>query len=308
MKEKYKKLTRIFFLESAGKKTLNLTRVSIVGASTSLLFFTLSAILSRKEDHTFYVQSSDDRGPIVDQPIERSSTNREMQNLFASGSQKLEREQQRAENSKHKAGSIKYFAPQIVGSRSNGLKSIKSGAKLLGFLLTSIDTREPSIVRVVLPHGGTSDTGFEIEKNSIITGSYTYRGDGSKVSLLFSRLDAPDGDSQKISATALDASDYTTGIQGTVYSDDGVKVVSSLGLSMAASMTDVLTEREVLGNSAGPAESKPTMRNALLQGLSRVTEAEAGRVSEGINDTKDYVVVPKGKEIIIQLTEDLRHE
>lgn len=296
---------KAFFFEEGGseKKSLNIKRASIAGGGLVLLLAGLGAFFSPKEDHTFYNQVTQSKENAESDEAIPSNSASELDGLFNGGSKVLAEQRRMEAARKRGAVTIKYFATQVVGAPTKGPKAIKMGAKLLGFLLTSIDTREPSLVSVLLPRGGVSDSGVEIPKDSILIGSFGYSGEGNKVGLQFARLDTPDGDSIKISAVGLDAADYTAGVRGKVFSDNTVKLVSSLGLTMAASMTDVLTEREAL-SAFGYAEAKPTMKNALLQGLSSAAKKQAGRTSEEINSKQDYVVVPKGKEVIVQLTED----
>lgn len=228
-----------------------------------------------------------------------------MARLFSNGEKKLEQQKREdAERSKHRVV-IRYSATQVIGTETKGPKAIRTGAKLLGFLMNAIDSREPSLVRVLLPHGGAV-SGVEIEKGSILYGQFSYSGSSEKVQISFSRLDTPDGMSKKISAIAVDAADYTVGIRGEVYSGTGMKLAAGMGLTMFSGMADVLTEKESLGLSANGVQAKPTMKNALLQGLSRAAQDEAGRTQSEIASQKDYVVIPEGKEMIIQLTEDFQ--
>ncbi len=253
------------------------------------------------EDHTYYRQAvqvgqeEDAKSPSTDKPGV-------MAGLFNNGEKRLdEQRREDAERSKRRVV-IRYSATQVVGSEIKGPKAIRMGAKLLGFLLSAIDTREPSLVRVLLPHGGAA-SGVEIEKGSTLYGQFSSSGSSDKVQIAFSRLDTPDGLSKQISAVAVDARDYTVGVRGEVYSGAGVKLAAGMGLTMFSGMADVLTERESLGPMNG-AQAKPTMNNALLQGLSRAAQDEASRTQSEIASQRDYVVVPEGKEIIIQLTED----
>ncbi len=302
-KECWAKTKAYFLTESGGKKSLNPKRAGIAGGSLVLLLAALGAVLSPTEDKTFYTQSTSPPREGEDKETALDPTASEVQGIFNGGSKQLA-EVRRLEAAKRKnAVRIKYSAPQVIGVASKGPKAIRTGAKLLGFLLTAIDTREPSLVSVLIPRGGVSDSGVEIPKDSVLMGNFAYRGAGEKVQLSFARLDTPDGDSIKISATGLDVADYTAGVRGKVYSDNSVKLASSIGLTMAASMTDVLTEREAL-SAFGYAEAKPTMKNALLQGISGAAKEQAGRTAEEINSKQDYVVIPKGNEVIVQLTED----
>lgn len=148
--------------------------------------------------------------------------------------------------------------------------------------------------------------GVEIERGSVLSGQYSYPGAGEKIFLSFMRLDTPEGDPKKVQAQALDSGSYTTGITGEVFSDKGTKVAASLGLTMFSGMADVLTEKESLGFSQNGVQAKSTMKNALLQGLSRSAQEQTGRMASEIGSSKDYLVVPEGKEMIIELTEDFK--
>lgn|GEM_PF-5405779 len=297
-----------FVVKDGGKNLLILKRV---GISSGGLFMVVAGfatwISGGSEDRTFYnsqsgsLVSKDGASPTGSEAM----TAKEVQRLLNSGSQQLAEQKRRETLGRKRVASVKYYASQLVGQNSKAPKAIQTGARLLGFLITSIDTREPSLVSVVLPHGGVSDSGVEIPKGAVLMGSFSYRGGGNKVAISFSRMDTPDGDRVSIAAVGLDVADYTAGVRGEIHSDESLKVASSLGLSMAASMTDVLTERESLG-SFGSAEAKPTMSNALLQGVSNVAKEQSGRISDQINGTEDYVFIPKGKEVIVQLTEDYK--
>lgn len=255
------------------------------------------------EDHTYYRQAVE-INRNEDQVLDKNSPS-VMSRLFNSGEKRLEEQKREdAERKKHRVV-IRYSATQVIGSESKGPKAIRMGAKLLGFLLSAINTREPSLVRVLLPHGGNA-SGVEIEKGAILYGQFSYGGSNDKVQISFSRLDTPDGLSRRISAVAVDAGDYTAGVRGEVYSDAGVKFAAGMGLTMFSGMADVLTEKESLGFSMNSVQAKPTMKNALLQGLSRAAQEQASRTQSEIASQKDYVVIPEGKEMIVQLTEDFQ--
>ena len=174
---------------------------------------------------------------------------------------------------------------------------------MIGRLLRSVDTRAQAIVTVGLPQGGEA-SGINIDAGSTLIGTYSYSGNGGKVYLTFSRIDSPDGDSRRISAQALDASDYTSGVPGEEFTGNGVKVAASLGLTMFSGMTDTLTDRQSLGNGFNGVQAKPSMKNALLQGMSQASKDQADRTSSAIGQEKDYVIIPEGKEMIIELSED----
>lgn len=293
-----------YIMESGGKKSVATKRLF---TSLTILFFVGIigvAWLSPNENHTFYQRTN--------QSVNRTSASASKDQpalpnnpLFANGQKKMNEEKRaEAEKSKHHVA-IKYFAPQVLGQNSNEPRAIRTGSKLLGFLMNAIDTREPSMVRVLLPQGGES-SGVQIEAGSILSGQFSYGGSGDKIFITFHRLDSASGQLKKIVAQALDSRDFSVGVRGEVHSENSLKLASQIGLSMFAGMADVLTEKESLGSSQNGVQAKPTMKNGLLQGMSRAAQDQAGRASSEIQSMKDYVVLPEGKEMIIQLTEDFR--
>lgn len=296
-----------YFLQASGGKTiLVLKRAGLVLGGGLLMLAVFMAWSGPKDDKTFYLQTSqpqkDHKKTSDEIPGAVSSA---IASLFDVGKKKMVDEKKNAETKKQRKVAIKYFAPQIIGGKTNVAKSIRSGAKLVGFLLNAIDTRSSSAVRVRIAQGGEMG-GVEIEKGSVLTGQFSYSGSGDRIFVSFIRLDSPDGEPRKIQAQALDSGDYTAGVSGVVHSDGGAKTAASLGLTMAAGMADVLTEKESLGFSQNGVQAKSTMKNALLQGLSRSAQDQTGRMASQINSVKDYVIIPEGKEVIIELTEDFK--
>jgi hypothetical protein len=229
-----------------------------------------------------------------------------MAKLFAAGRQKVDGDKKKEADQKRKKVAIKYWAPQIVGDNENQKNTMRSGSKLIGVLKNPVDTRAQSLVRVLLPRGGESG-GIEIEPGSVLVGNYSYSGDGDRIFITFSRIDPPDrGEPRKISAAALDAGSFAPGIQGEEFTSGGEKVAASIGLNMFSGMADTLTERESLGNSFNGVQAKPSMKNALLQGLSKASQDQASRTASSIEQERSYVIIPEGKEMIIELLEDYK--
>lgn len=267
---------------------------------TAILAFFLN-YLTPREDHTVFRRTStrSDFHERQKEPIASSS----VANLFSWGLKAREVARKKAIEEKQRRTVIRYRAPQIIGENDGEPHVIRAGAKLIGFLANPIDTRAQSLVRVLLPHGGES-AGIEIEKNSVLIGRFSYSGDGDHVLISFSRLDSPDGKVKKVNAVALDAASFTAGIAGEEFTGSGTKLAASLGLTMFSGMADTLTDREALGNSFNGVQARPTMKNALLQGLSKASQDQASRTAGQIEQSRNYVIVPEGKEMIIELQED----
>lgn len=299
-------LNNFFLQASGGKTTLVLKRVAIVGGGSVLLLAVGLAWFGPAEDRTFYMQTAQSQNHDgKEQEATETSISGAVASLFSNSEKKKESEKRNAMEQRKKRVVINYYAPQLVGTSNKAPKSIRTGSKLVGFLLNAIDTRSPSPVRVRIAQGGEVN-GVEIEKGAVLTGQYSYAGSGDRVFLSFMRLDTPEGEPKRIHAQALDSGTYTAGISGEVQSDANFKTAASLGLTMFSGMADVLTEKESLGFSQNGVQAKSTMKNALLQGLSRSAQEQTGRMQNEINSSKDYVIVPEGKEMIIELTEDFK--
>lgn len=306
LKKSWSQFKEFFIEQSGGKKTVSIARVGVAASLFVMISAVAAAWLSPGEDFTFYTQSSTPlKGDGVDSQASSIPQAGVMAGFFANGQKKMASEKRaEAERNKHRVA-IKYFAPQVIGVGRKGPKAIQMGSKLVGFLMSPIDTRAQALVRVVLPQGGEA-SGIEIEKGSILIGRFSYSGSDDKVLISFSRLNTPDGDMKQIAAQALDAADYNVGIRGEAYTGNGIKIASRVGLTMLSGMADVLTEKESLGFSMNGVQAKPTMKNALLQGTSRAAQDEVNRTASDISSVEPYVLIPEGKEMIIELTEDFR--
>lgn len=305
---KLSSLGRVNFWEkSGGKAIVAIKRIAPYGVVFIFLVAVFLAWYSPKDDHTYYHQGT----PAAQKKPDQESTGRvavtpSVAALFGNGEKKRQADRQKEQDAKRKKVSIRYLAQQVLGVNPHGPKAIKAGAKLIGVLMSAIDTRAPSIVRIKIPQGGEAG-GVTIERGSVLIGRYSYPGSGERVYFTFSRIDSPDGDSKKIGATALNSGGYTPGISGEEFTGNGVKVAASLGLTMFSGMTDTLTERESLGYGFNTVQASPSMKNALLQGLSQASKDQASRTAASIGQEKNYVVIPEGQEMIVELSEDFQN-
>jgi len=208
---------------------------------------------------------------------------------------------------------IEYKAPQVISRKgADGFQpGLPVGTNLIGKLLTSVDTREPKhMYKVLLPYGGRDKNGGEIPKNSVLFGTIRYPGNGNKVFFQFSNALLPNGKEVQIKAQALSSRDYSPGLIGEYHSKGAERVAATLGLSMVSAMSDTLTEREALGQggigTVTQATPKATAKNALYQGLSKVSEMEAARQADRLAREPEYVTIDAGKEMIINLTATYR--
>ena len=202
---------------------------------------------------------------------------------------------------------IKYRAPQVIERQDSFTSKLPIGANLVGKLLTSIDTRESEqLYKVLLPYGGKGKHGG-IPKNTVLFGTVNYPNKGRKVFMQFSKALLPNGQEVELKAQALNAKDYSPGLEGKLHSGTTARVAATLGLTMVSAFTDTLTERQVL-SSEGQATPKATVKDAMYQGIAKASEAEAQRQAAELGNVQAYVTVPAEREIIVNLLETYRSE
>ena len=179
------------------------------------------------------------------------------------------------------------------------------GTNLKGRLLTSIDTRETKqLYKVLLPKGGRDKRGGFIPKDSLLFGHISYPGQGHKVFIQFSKILLPDGLEVPIMAQALNAKDLSPGLVGDFHGKAKQRVASTLGLTMLSAMTDTLTQKG--SHFYAKPTPKSTLKNAFYQGVSQASEMEAKRQADRLANQPEYVTLPAGTEMIVNLLETYR--
>ena len=186
------------------------------------------------------------------------------------------------------------------------LNPLPSGANFIGKLASSVDTREQGqVVKVTLPYGGRHPKGGSLPRNAILYGTSVPEGESEKVFIRFHKVIFPDGKECRIDAQALNSADYSPGIVGIKHSNTDLKMASSMGLTMVSAASDVLTQRsgfQALGGiPMGVDSPDATMKNAILQGVSQVSRQEAQKQAQDLGNVPDYVTVPEGADLIINL-------
>ncbi len=186
------------------------------------------------------------------------------------------------------------------------LTPLPSGTNFIGKILSPIDTREQGqVAKVSLPYGARHPKGGSLPRNAILYGASVPEGDSEKVFIRFHKVVSPDGKEYRIDAQALNSADYSPGIVGIKHSNTDLKMASSMGLTMISAASDVLTQRsgfQALGGiPMGVDSPDATMKNAVLQGVSQVSRQEAQKQAQDLGNVPDYVIVPEGSDLIINL-------
>ncbi len=183
---------------------------------------------------------------------------------------------------------------------------LPSGSNFIGKLLSSINTNEQGqVIKVTLPYGARHQRAGSIPKDTILHGTATPDGETEKVFIRFHKIIFPDGKEFRIDAQALNSADYSPGLLGIRHSNTDLKMASSIGLTMVSAASDVLTQRSGMGSIGGmvmgPDSPDATMKNAILQGVSQASRQEAQKQAQDLGNVPDYVTVPLGSDLIINL-------
>lgn len=301
-------LKRAFLVESDGKRTLNKKSVTFSLLAVVVLGFGISKVFSEPENSAILQHASKE---LINDDKFHEEIPKEHNHVMASGPIK---DASTVKNRPNKVirveptPAIKLMARQVI-TRDDFPRedsSLPTGSNFIGKLISTIDTRDAKqFIKVLLPYGGSFDGKKVLDKDTMILGTAQYMGNGEKVYLSFTKAILPNGQEMEINAQALDPSDYSSGIRGEYHGTAGVRIATTLGLSMVSGMTEVLTEKKVHGES-GAITPKSTMKNALYHGVSKVSEMEATRQASELGQEKAYVTVEAGTDLIISLTAPLR--
>lgn len=198
---------------------------------------------------------------------------------------------------------IRYKAKQVITRDNNQeQKELSLGVNVIARLLSSIDSRNLGPVKAILSLGVKNNQSEEIlPSGTILFGEPSYFQGSKKVQISFSSGALPDGKRINLSARAISIKDNSYGIDGEFHSNTMGRIGSVLGLSMISGTTEVLVEKESLGDGFVPTP-KATIKNGLINGLSRVANMEANTQAQELANKPEYVTIGAGKRFIVSFT------
>jgi hypothetical protein len=303
MIEKIKeRISSFIFQDDGGKRIINKERVSIATLILFLIGIGLDVLLPPSKSGSNQGRITNSDSPLVKSVPERKSAENNkndheniggVSDLLLPVKPKLVRQHFKA---------IRYKAKQVI-SPDMISQRIPSGANFIGKLLTSIDTRSQQQVHVMLPYGGSHKScGGSLPPETILMGQFNYPGLGERVFIIFTKAILPDGEEMTIQAQALSSKDYRSGVIGDYHSNKGSQMASVLGLSMVSGVSEVMVEKQGLGQSFN-VTPKSNLKNGLYNGVAKVTEMEANNQATQLAQTPKYVTIDSGSDLIISLGE-----
>jgi len=310
--KKFKLKIKIFFnkfFPKEGKKTvINFKRISIFTALVVITLGSVFALFNGDQDSSSVAYSNEGVHQTQNKNKQKESPKGFIDKLLG----KINNNQNNNDNNKGghinrgntvRKKNINYKAKQVINRSEDGKlkQGVPMGTHLIGKLLTTIDTRElGQMYKVLLPYGGRTRKSSSIPKNTILFGHAKYAGKGNKVFLEFTKALLPSGKEVKISAQAMNSKNYSPGLVGNFRGRRTERIVSTIGLTMVSAMTNTLTEKQAIGKGE-VVTNKSNLKNSLYQGLSKISELEAGRQATKLNEATEYITVSAGKEMIINL-------
>ena len=225
-------------------------------------------------------------------------------NSKTSGETNLKSEDIFSDSKTHKKRKQTLLSPekQIFHRDSDStVDELREKTKFIAKLLYEVDSRNTDEeVEVSVTYALMKGEKVLIPKDSLLVGKIIPKISKKRVEFQFHEVVFPNGKRFKIKAYALDSKDYRRGIIGKYHSEKAFKHASRVGFAMASGMSEVMIEREALGNSISNSP-RSTNRNALINGVKQVIDQESRELENDSQRTQDYIIVPAQKALIIKL-------
>lgn len=147
---------------------------------------------------------------------------------------------------------------------------------------------------------------LRIQGETLIPAGATMFGSGQsteeRLIIRFSKVIFKDGSFEDISAQAADIEDKTIGLRGSRVGKYAMKYAAAVGLNFAGGMAEGLQDREVVGQQV---VTKPSARNALLNGASKATLEMANDSMTELRNNAPIIHIPVGTEIYVMFESGL---
>lgn len=170
-----------------------------------------------------------------------------------------------------------------------------------------------TIVKAVLTTGATNGTVKAKTLEPIRAHGETFLASGTillgvgqsgeeRLSIRFSKAIHNDGSVENIQAQAADSEDQTVGLKGSRLGKYATKYAAAVGLNFVGGMAEGLQDWQIVGDQV---VSKPSARNALLNGASKATIEMANETMTDLQNSAPVIHVPAGSEILVMFDGNL---
>lgn len=117
-----------------------------------------------------------------------------------------------------------------------------------------------------------------------------------RLNIQFNQMVFPDGSFQTAQASACDASDKIPGLKGSKLGNYALKLGAGIALDFAGGLSEGLQDQE---SGFGVAYSKPTLKNALLNGAAQASLDQSKQIMSNLQNQTPVIEVPAGTEIYV---------
>lgn len=164
-----------------------------------------------------------------------------------------------------------------------------------------------SLVKAVLVTGASNGPvraevieALRIQGETLIPIGATLLGSGQsgedRLMVRFTQVVFKDGSVENIQGQAADTEDKTVGLKGSRVGKYALKYATAIGLNFVGGMAEGLQDREVVGQQV---VSKPSAKNALLNGTSKATLEMANETMTDIKNSAPIIQIKAGQEIYV---------
>lgn len=316
LKSKFSKgLIGFCYTKYPGKKTFHYNFIFLAFFVILFMFLIASSILTDSDikDRHFSINdnSKDNLEELKSSALEVSSCN--IDGISCSKTSIPDPQIQGIKKAQKRHPKIKYTAHRIIVNKNYGIKTLPIGTKLVGVLLTPIDSRISfrDFIHVILPKGVSYQGRWLLPPRTVLLGQGSYPLGGKRVFIRFKQAILPMGKEISIEALALDARDFLPGLIGSRYGSFKKKFLSQTGIAFVSGISDVLQEKEALGISSKGfstfpvVSTKSTLKNALLQGVSEASKTKAVDLGQVQGP---YVKIKSKKLVIVRFIQNLKFQ
>lgn len=183
----------------------------------------------------------------------------------------------------------RFSGPQLVQRPRSG--KIPPGSFLKATLLSGASNGP---VRAQVTEGFTLNGETLVEQGTILLGNGQSVDD--RLTIRFTQMVYRDGAFDTISAQACDADDKIPGLKGSKVGNQALRLASGIGLNFAGGMTTALQDTQGEG---GVAITRPTLRNAMLNGAATATLDQSREIMSDMRNKPATFEVPADTEIYV---------
>jgi hypothetical protein len=275
-----------FFARDGGKRTLNAKKF-VIGVGFLFLLLAVAQFVFNKEGNSRNFGESQIPLPAtlsdkkIDIPPLGAKTPTPAVSALKNG---------KSNRAKRANDTPKWTGPQVI-ARPRDLSKLPPGVIATAELITGASNGP---VRAELSDSIIVNGETLIDAGSVLVGQGSSGDD--RLSVSFSQVVLRDGTVGNISAQACDSSDKIAGLKGSKIGTKAVNIAGSVGLGFVAGMSEGFQDTQ---GQFGATVRPPSMKNALLNGLSTTAAEQSRELMSDLKNAKPVIEVRQGTKICV---------